>query len=70
MEKDSATPAAAGAEAGAGQPLGPIATKLDTATRLKAQGNDLFKQQQYKKAIVKYATVLAYVKGLPGKLRT
>jgi tetratricopeptide (TPR) repeat protein len=46
-----------------------IDSKLATAQALKAEGNELFKQQKYRKAIVKYATVISYVKGLPGSKR-
>lgn len=36
--------------------------KLAAAEKLKAEGNELFKQKLYKKAIRKYRTVFAYVR--------
>mmetsp|Transcript_12983 Transcript_12983/g.16139 ORF Transcript_12983/g.16139 Transcript_12983/m.16139 type:complete len:190 (-) Transcript_12983:828-1397(-) len=37
---------------------------IKEATKFKEEGNELFKQKEYKKAIRKYRTVFAYVNGL------
>ncbi len=44
-----------------------VPDKIANARRLKDEGNDLFKQKNFKKARVRYATALAYTKGLPGR---
>ena len=41
--------------------------KLEIALTYKNEGNDFFKQQNYKKALMSYGKSLAYVKGLKGK---
>ena len=45
-----------------------IASKLDIAHELKVAGNDLFKRGLYKKAIIKYNTVFAYINGLDNNI--
>jgi hypothetical protein len=44
-----------------------ISEKLEKATAFKLQGNELFKEGKYKKALIAYAKVLAFTRGLPGK---
>lgn len=44
-----------------------VAGKLATASSYKDQGNNFFKEANYKKALVKYNTALAFTKGLPGR---
>lgn len=46
-----------------------IECNLRRAATLKEEGNALFKAGNYTKAIVKYATVQAYTRGLPGSKR-
>jgi tetratricopeptide (TPR) repeat protein len=41
--------------------------KIEGAKRLKDEGNELFKQQLFKKANVSYFKALAFTKGLPGR---
>lgn len=41
-----------------------VSSNIEEATKLKAEGNELFKQKEYRKAIRKYRTVFAYVNGL------
>lgn len=42
-------------------------SKLEKAHELKSLGNELFKAGKFNKARVKYATALAYTRGLPGR---
>lgn len=44
--------------------------KIDAAKRLKDEGNELFKQQLFKKANISYFKALAFTKGLPGRPAT
>jgi len=44
-----------------------IDEKLGKAKEYKEKGNQMFKEQKFKKAITCYAKVLAYTRGLPGK---
>lgn len=46
-----------------------ISEKLSKAEEHKLKGNEYFKQQKYKKAIVSYNTVAAFTRGLPGSKR-
>ena len=43
--------------------------KLCKAEEYKAEGNERFKENLYKKALVSYAKGIAYVKNLPGSSR-
>jgi tetratricopeptide (TPR) repeat protein len=44
-----------------------LAGKLAMARQYKVEGNEFFKQENYKKAKTRYATALAFTKGLPGR---
>lgn len=41
--------------------------KIEIAKRLKDEGNDFFKKQEYKRANTRYYRALAYTRGLPGR---
>lgn len=71
QEKEStAAPAARSTTAG----LKPVAAfpisaegKVQVACQYKDQGNAIFKEGKYKKALVTYAKALAFIRGLPGR---
>lgn len=44
-----------------------VAGKIEIAKQYKDDGNALFCQMLFKKAIAKYSTALAFTKGLPGR---
>ena len=44
-----------------------IGEKIEKAQALKEKGNEFFKAQNFKKALVQYNTGIAYTKGLPGR---
>jgi tetratricopeptide (TPR) repeat protein len=47
-----------------------IFRKIETATRLKEEGNQLFREERYSKAKSKYGMALAYITGFPGSKRS
>jgi tetratricopeptide (TPR) repeat protein len=46
-----------------------ILRKIETATRLKEEGNRCFKEDRFSKAKSKYGMALAYITGFPGSKR-
>ena len=41
--------------------------KIEFALKLKEEGNNLFRNQEFKKANFKYAKIFLYTQGLPGR---